>query len=397
MKFRIPATAILSVLVLLTMAAIPTLPCLKAAALASRHLKVGTGAAAQWYFALSGDSRDCGDLIMPKIAKSIETNRGKTPVEFYWHLGDMRRIFGIDCDIIKRKYPSFDCAHRPPKGPSQNEMKEYLNTAWDDFIQQQLAPFDKTPVFVGIGNHELLKGSRSDFRLKFKKWLTQEPLPLQRSIDAGSGVASNEGDTYYHFIKNGVDFIYLDNADRNSFSPEQVKWLIEILTLDSKNPEVKTIVAGMHEALPYSTSRDHGMDASCQGICSGEQVYNLLYQARSMAGKRVYVFASHSHYFQENIFDTPEHQGNVLPGWIVGTAGAEQYRQEIRYGYLLVGVRPDGTLSPRFVAITRESAPPATGPGAEELTSFCFEQNKVAPGKAPVDTFKGGCACGEAK
>src|SRR5262249_17012606 len=29
----------------------------------------------RWYFAVSGDSRDCGDLIMPKIAKAILSNQ----------------------------------------------------------------------------------------------------------------------------------------------------------------------------------------------------------------------------------------------------------------------------------------------------------------------------------
>jgi hypothetical protein len=43
-----------------------------------------------WYFAVSGDSRDCGDLIMPKIAQAIADNKQNAPVEFYWHLGDLR-------------------------------------------------------------------------------------------------------------------------------------------------------------------------------------------------------------------------------------------------------------------------------------------------------------------
>src|SRR5262252_141871 len=64
--------------------------------------------AAGWYFAVSGDSRDCGDLIMPKIARSIDDNRAQAPVQFYWHLGDLRRMYDIDCDFIKRKHPAYD-------------------------------------------------------------------------------------------------------------------------------------------------------------------------------------------------------------------------------------------------------------------------------------------------
>src|SRR5262245_13886270 len=64
--------------------------------------------AGPWYFAFSGDSRDCGDLIMPKIARDIEDHRATTPVELYWHLGDFRRLYGPDCDIVKRTHPDWD-------------------------------------------------------------------------------------------------------------------------------------------------------------------------------------------------------------------------------------------------------------------------------------------------
>jgi hypothetical protein len=35
-----------------------------------------------WYFAVSGDSRECGDVIMPKIAASIAANAHQSPVKF---------------------------------------------------------------------------------------------------------------------------------------------------------------------------------------------------------------------------------------------------------------------------------------------------------------------------
>jgi hypothetical protein len=349
---------------------------------------------------VSGDSRDCGDLIMPKIAASIESIRHQTPVEFYWHLGDFRRVHDIDCDMIKRKYPSFDCKSRPAGVLGPNEMNEYLDAAWDDFVEHQVAPFGKTPVFLGIGNHELYANfTRDGFRRRFQKWLTVDTLHAQRMADSANGIRTNEGDTYFHFIKNGGDFIYLDNADASMFSAAELVWLAKVLAADAKNDAVKTIVAGMHAALPYSTSRGHAMDMTCQGLCSGQQAYDLLYQAQNLSGpvekqKRVYVMASHSHFFEENIYDTPEHRGQVLPGWIIGTAGAEQYRDQIKYGYLLVEVRPDGTLNPQFKEVTRESPPLASGPGADELTSFCFEQNKRKSGD---DSFKGDCPCGAAR
>jgi hypothetical protein len=353
--------------------------------------------AGDWYFAVSGDSRDCGDLIMPKIARDIEDHRAITPAEFYWHLGDFRRMYSPDCDIVKRTHPDWDCSTRPESELGPGEMNQYLDTAWDDFIEHQVAPFEKTPVFLGIGNHELASGrTREDFMRKFQPWLTSGPIHLQRLQESSKGFYTTEGSTYYHFVKNGVDFIYLDNADTTSFSADQLVWLAKVLAADAADPTVKTVVAGMHEALPYSKQRGHAMDASCQGLCSGEQAYDLLYRAQRIAGKHVYVFASHSHLFVENAFDgQPEHTGQVLPGWIVGTAGAVQYRpasDPIQYGYALVSVHPDGTLDVAFREVKRDSPP--LDSGAEALASFCFEKNKTVSGNS---AFPGNCACGQAQ
>ena len=139
------------------------------------------------------------------------------------------------------------------------------------------------------------------------------------------------------------------------------------------------------------------MDASCQGICSGRQAYDLLFRAQRLAGppekrKNVYVFSSHSHLFEANVYDTPELLGQVLPGWIVGTAGAQQYTDSITYGYVRVDVHPDGTVTPVFRPVTRTS-PPALAPGEEPLADFCFQSNK---GRWWDDQFKGSCACGAA-
>jgi hypothetical protein len=361
----------------------------------------GIGPAGSWYFAVSGDSRDCGDLIMPKIAQSIRDNAKEAPAAFYWHLGDFRRMFDIDCDIAKRKDPAYDCVHRDPSRLSKSEMSGYTSTAWDDFIEHQLKPFGATPVFIGLGNHELYGGkARSDVRQKFQHWLAQAPINAQRAVDRSKGISSNDGDTYYHFVKNGLDFISLDNADGKSFDSAQILWLAKVLNMDAHDASIKTIIAGMHEALPYSRSRDHAMDMTCQGICSGGQVYDMLFRAQHLGApqaeqKHVYVFCSHSHYFQEDIFNTPEHTGQVLTGWLVGTAGAEQYTETIRYGYLEVEVQPDGTLHPRFRDVTRDSAPLASGPGADELTNFCFQDNKR--GHSPNDMVKTDCACGAVK
>jgi hypothetical protein len=357
----------------------------------------GPAPAGTWYFAFSGDSRDCGDLIMPKIAHAIDDLRATTPVAFYWHLGDFRRLFGPDCDIVKRTHPDWDCKSRPEGDLGVDEMDSYLSGSWDDFIDAQIKPFGTTPVFLGIGNHELGSGrTRDEYRRRFQKWLTSAPIHLQRVEEGKKGFFSTEGETYYHFIQKGVDFISLDNADEASFSAQQLDWLQKVLASDLANPAVTTIVAGMHEALPFSTKRNHAMDASCQGLCSGSEVYALLYRAQSQ-GKHVYVFASHSHLFEEDVFaGQTEHTGQVLPGWIVGTAGAQQYRKDaesIEYGYALAAVQPDGTLDVSFRPVARTDLPLLTGKGADELTEFCYTQNKRPPSD---DHFTGNCSCGQA-
>src|SRR5215211_2147710 len=60
-----------------------------------------------WYFAVSGDSRDCGDLIMPKISQAIADQASSAPISFYWHLGDFRALYRVDCDIAKRTNSKF--------------------------------------------------------------------------------------------------------------------------------------------------------------------------------------------------------------------------------------------------------------------------------------------------
>jgi hypothetical protein len=157
---------------------------------------------ASWYFAVSGDSRDCGDLIMPKIAQAIADHRQDEPVEFYWHLGDLRALYRLDCDMAMRKDSSYQCRPKKPlKDEPADVRAEYLAAAWP-----------------------------------------------------GSG----------------------------------------------------------------------------------------------------------------------------LPGWIIGTAGAEQYRPDIRYGYLLVEVTPDGVAHTSFKEVFRDSSPE----GPAQLARYCFDQNRQTSRKA---------------
>src|SRR5579864_8150367 len=93
-----------------------------------------------WRFLASGDSRNCGDVVMPGIA---ETER-KNQVAFYWHLGDLRLTSNFDEDI----------AHQPEHIAKPLTITEYESIEWPDYIESQIAPFGSIPFFLGIGNHE---------------------------------------------------------------------------------------------------------------------------------------------------------------------------------------------------------------------------------------------------
>src|SRR5438046_685594 len=100
---------------------------------ASIQPPTGQPPTAAWTFAVSGDSRDCGDLVVPTLAAKI----AKDSPQFYWHLGDFRLMYGIDEDM--------QC------GPThEHDRIHYVLHAWRDFIKNQASAFDKTPVFLGI-------------------------------------------------------------------------------------------------------------------------------------------------------------------------------------------------------------------------------------------------------
>jgi len=96
----------------------------------------------------------------------------------------------------------------------------------------------------------------------------------------------------------------------------------------------------------------------------------------------------------ENVFDTPywrEH-GGVLPGWIIGSAGAVRYalpadaaqgrfaRTHV-YGYLLATVHPPAARDRDPIKFEFREVPAAAVPAAvserfgAELVKQCYEQN----------------------
>jgi len=333
-------------------------------------LLFATTAAAQLKFAVSGDSRNCGDIIMPLIAADATRNGA----QFYWHLGDLRAMYDFDEDIIKR-------ANQP-----KITITDYEATAWQDFIDNQISPWGPTPFFLGIGNHELITKTRQDFIVQFADWLNSPVLQQQRLRDNPRDHAVK---TYFHWIRDGVDFIYLDNASSEQFDDAQMKWLGRVLQQAAADPQVKSLVAGMHAPLPDGLD-DYSMDRWSQGIDSGRKIYASLVQFKAQTHKAVYLLASHSHFYMANVFNTGALRAKnaVLPGWIVGTAGAHRYKLPPQasqadkaitgiYGYLLGTVAASGEVTFDLREVKQTDVPAAvTQKFGQPLVDFCFQRNK---------------------
>jgi hypothetical protein len=322
-----------------------------------------------WTFAVSGDSRNCGDIIMPAIATRVR----KDSASFYWHLGDFRAFYDFDQDMLASKHGKLG-------------VVEYETRAWQDFIDQQLVPFGDLPVFLALGNHEVISKSRPDALIQFADWFDSATIRSQRLSDDPS---DHKLRGYYHWHEHNLDFITMDNASPEQFDHDQLLWFEKILKRDEEDPRIRTVIVGMHDALPDSLSAGHSMNESSSGTESGRRVYKGLVEFKKRSGKEVQVLASHSHFLMSDVYKTSCHRADdVLPGWIVGTAGATRYRlpsehagadiaQTDVYGYLLGTVTSEGHVSFSFRQITMSDVSEETRAryGAD-VVDKCFEENK---------------------
>jgi len=341
--------------------------------------------AGTWTFAVSGDSRDCGDFVVPAIATEVKAEKDL----FYWHLGDFRNIKNQDQDFVSML----------PPGPPIS-IDAYHKIAWDDFLTHQMASFGDLPVYLSRGNHEVIQPmTREGYIAKFSSFLNRPDIVAQRKIDEAAEEkvdANYDGNAlfgtqpWYHWIRDGVDFITLDNADYDEFSIGQMRWLRTVLNLDlAPNSGIRSIVVGMHEALPNSTSIDHGMNDWAQGSHTGAVVYTWLYDANA-AGKHVYVIASHSHFYSPNIFYTyywyEYYSKTMLPGWIIGAAGAHRYAlpsgadkdsETNIYGFMQGTVHADGTIDFALHKVSEEDLIKSKWPNAPlAAIKECVDNNR---------------------
>src|SRR5207237_7231936 len=135
---------------------------------------------------------------------------------------------------------------------------DYQRIEWDDFIQQQIDPFGDVPVYLAIGNHELVPPkTRADYFQQFVDWLASPIIHAQRLRDDPQ---NHKLQTYYHWIQGGVDFVSLDNASHDQFDEAQLAWIERLLARDENDSRVHSVVVGMHDALPDSISAGHSMN-----------------------------------------------------------------------------------------------------------------------------------------
>jgi Calcineurin-like phosphoesterase len=338
---------------------------------------------ATWNFAVSGDSRDCGDVVMPAIAARALAQQAA----FYWHLGDFRRGSDVDEDM----------AHETRYRQRHISVSRYVDSHWNDFIQNQLLPFGKVPVFLAIGNHELHFKTEEDYLVEFANWLNTPIIREQRLADSPADYGLR---TYYHWMIGSVDFFSMDNASENQFDERQVRWFESVLKRDEADPNVHTIVLGMHRPLPHGVA-PHSMDESALGIESGSRVYEDLLKTEQEAHKHVYALGGHLHAYVANANNTDywRSHGGVLPEWIVGTAGATRANLSRNspgasealtnvYGYMLGTVNPpgssQGTIDFKYYQVKESDVPPAVVDRfTPELTHWCFEENRSGGTPAP--------------
>lgn len=351
-------------------------------ALALAFLLVPLVAAAQqadgtWQFIVAGDSRNCGDVVMPAIAQAAKAENAR----FYWHLGDYRVITHFDDDMAQAAMMS----------GSPLQVQNYLRNAWKDALENQLKPFDEAgvPFFPAIGNHETTwPMSRDRWAKTFAAYLDTAPIHDQRLRDDPADVKPH---TYYHVAINGIDFITLDNGTCDMFDDAQLTWFQKLLARDAADSSIRTVVAGMHAALPDSLSCGHSMGNYPRQQETGRRVYKDLLAFRDNAKKKVYVIASHSHFVMENVYDSEywRANGGVLPGWIVGTSGAVRYRlpdtatpgpntRTDVYGYLRGIVAPDGSVTFQFRELTTKDIPDAVVKRYSRnfIDNVCFAGNR---------------------
>jgi hypothetical protein len=136
-------------------------------------------------------------------------------------------------------------------------ISDYLAVAWPDFIAYQLTPFGHLPILLAMGNHDTIPpATRDAWPIQFADWLESPAIRAQRLKD---NPQDRKLRAYYHWVSSNVDLISRDNASTNQFDSAQLNWLLSLIQRDEASTDIRTIVVGMHAALPGSIGHSHSM------------------------------------------------------------------------------------------------------------------------------------------
>jgi len=183
-----------------------------------------------------GDSRNCGDVVMPAIAGQVVASGAS----FYWHLGDFRAIYDFDEDMAPPHELHLDAPHL--------SIINYLQKAWPDFIEHQLHPFGKLEVFLGH------RQSRVDFSADARqirgsvRKLFEQPAPS----GAAPGRWRRGGPSHVLSLGHEPHRFPVARQRQQQLRRGADEMDPRAPAADRKSSDITTVVAGMHEALPGS-------------------------------------------------------------------------------------------------------------------------------------------------
>ena len=173
-----------------------------------------------------------------------------------------------------------DILNRPEHLATPLTIDQYHAIEWQDFMDNQMAPFGSIPFLVGIGNHEVVfPKTRVEFLSKFEPWLDTPPLRAQRREGHPGRLPTSR--RYFHWIDRGIVVLLSSTTRRSTCSTTtQLAWFERALARDVADPSITTIVAGMHKPLPDGYNFDHSMNESPKSTETGRRVYADLLKAR---------------------------------------------------------------------------------------------------------------------
>ena len=141
-----------------------------------------TAAPSTWKFAVSGDSRNCGDIVdaghcRRRASKMAPPSTGTSAIT-----APSTCSTRITCRL----------------NPDSAQTRIIKNAAWPDFINHQLKPFGSLPIFLAIGNHELIQPKTHDasHRCSSRIWYDSPVIRQQRLSDDPDDHLVK---TYYHW------------------------------------------------------------------------------------------------------------------------------------------------------------------------------------------------------